>query len=129
LQEFNNILEKIIACSIKVNNIIKNFEKNAEKETDIDIIEDINNTYKERSMLIEELKSVFDEYENKEEVLKDNQLWIKYNDEILTLETQNIGFFNKKFIETKKKLTELSNNKSLLLYNQKVKLSYEDKLI
>jgi hypothetical protein len=128
LKNFNSILEKIISFSIKINEIIKDLENDADK-INIDIIENIDNIYKERGVLVEELKLIFDNCENKESLLKENLLLIKYNTEISPLEAQNMEFLNKKSTETKHKLTELSNNKSLLIYNQKVELSYENKFI
>ena len=129
LEEFNSVLENIIFYSIEVNKKIKDLEMNAENTIVTDIIENIDNIYKKRYVLVEKLKSIFDETTNKDDLLKDNMLWIKYNEEILSLEAENMDFLNKKSIETKNKLTELSANKSLLIYNPKVKLSYENKLI
>ena len=129
LKEFNSILENIISCSIEVNKKIKDLESDAENNIIIDIVESIDNIYKERYVLVEKLKSIFDETTDKDNLLKGNLLWAKYNEEILLMETQNMEFLNKKSIETKNKLTELSANKSLLIYNPKVKLSYENKLI
>ena len=129
LKEFNSILEKIISFSIRINEIIKDLEKSAENINVVDIAEDIDNIYKERDVFVGELKSIFDKCEDKENLLKNNSLWVKYNEEILPLETQNLEFLNKKTNETKQKLTELSTNKSLLIYNQKVKLSYENKFV
>ena len=129
LNEFNSILEKIIAYSVEVNNLIKDLENKTDNIDSVNIAESIDNIYKDRNILAEKLKLIFNEYENKEKLLNGNLMWIKYNEEILPIENQNIDFLNKKSIETKDKLTKLSTNKSLLIYNNKVKLSYENKLV
>lgn len=135
LNDFNSILEKIISYSIEVNNLIKDLKNKLDNSNNVDnvdilnIVENIDNIYKDRNILTEKLKLIFDEYKNKEELLNNNLLWIKYNEEIIQIENENIDFLNKKSIETKDKLTKLSTNKSLLIYNPKVELSYENKLI
>ncbi len=129
LNDFNSVLEKIISYSIEVNNIIKDLENKADNIDVARIAEDIENIYNDRNVLTEKLKLIFDEYPNKEELLNGNLMWTKYSEEILPIENKNIEFLNKKSAEAKDKITELSVNKSLLIYNPKVKLSYENKLI
>ena len=128
LINFNSTLEKIILASIKIDKIIKELEKSSDK-IDVNVIESIDNIYKERGILTEKLILIFNESDDKDSLLKDNQLLVKYNVEIVPIEKRNIDFLNKKSIETKHKLTELSANKSLLIYNQKVELNYENKLV
>ena len=90
---------------------------------------DIEKMYEERNLSVKELKAMFDSGSVNAELLKNNVQWKRYVDKIIPIEEANVKFLDTKTKEKKNKLNELFNNKSLMIYNKKVNLSYENKLL
>jgi len=130
--EILDIIKKICELSEKVTNIIK--EYNAKDDNDDignrdDIAFDISKLYDERNLSINKLSAKFASNEIDTDLLKNNSQWNDYLHSIVLFEQENIAFLDMKTKEKKNKLNELSNNKSLMIYNKKVNLSYENKFL
>jgi len=130
--EILDIIKKICELSEKVTNIIK--EYNAKDDNDDignrdDIAFDISKLYDERNLSINKLSAKFASNEIDTDLLKNNSQWNDYLHNIVLFEQENIAFLDMKTKEKKNKLNELSNNKSLMIYNKKVNLSYENKFL
>jgi hypothetical protein len=131
----NNLKNEVIL-------IIKNI--NLFSEQIADVIEEINiqkkeivsdatankilSIYKERNRSVNQLKTTI-EANQELNLLENNPEWDRYINEIVHIEKKNIEFLEKKIKDTKSKLSELFTNKSLMIYNQKVGLSYENRFL
>ncbi|MPN02690.1 hypothetical protein SDC9_149906 [bioreactor metagenome] len=126
--EITNIMKNICDLVEKVFAIIKESENNYDNDISNDNLYLIENIYTERDLLIDKLKNILETTENII-LLKNNPQWIRYTTEIINKENFNIDFFSKQIKITKNKLTELFNQKSLMIYNKKVELNYENKFL
>jgi len=131
----NNLKNEVIL-------VIKNI--NLFSEQIADVIEEINaqkkeivsdatvnkilSIYKERDSFVNQLKTTI-EANQELNLLENNPEWDRYINEIVNIEKKNIEFLEKKIKDTKSKLSELFTNKSLMIYNQKVGLSYENRFL
>ena len=128
-EKITDIIKNICELSEKVAGIIKEHKTNADNDIGDEIAISIEKIYEERSVLVNELKMMLENGSIDADLLKNNIQWNKYINEILPIEETNIEFLNTKTKEKKNKLNELFNNKSLMIYNKKVKLSYEDRVL
>jgi len=131
----NNLKNEVIL-------VIKNI--NLFSEQIADVIEEINaqkkeivsdatvnkilSIYKKRDSFVNQLKTTI-EANQELNLLENNPEWDRYINEIVNIEKKNIEFLEKKIKDTKSKLSELFTNKSLMIYNQKVGLSYENRFL
>lgn len=128
-EEITNIVKNICELSEKVFNIIKEYQTNAENDISDEIAITIGEIYDERNSAINKLKAMYENGNLDVKLLENNPQWNKYVNEIMPLEDANIAFLDEKTKEKKNKLNELLNNKSLMIYNKKVNLSYENKFL
>jgi hypothetical protein len=127
--ELTSFIKSICDLSEKISEIIKK-SGNETKENNFIAdkeIEKINNFYKERDLLVKKLQFLIEK--NGNELLNNNLQWKRYVNDIVPIEKENIDFLKKKVNETKLKLTELYQNKSLMIYNKKEDLSYENRIL
>jgi hypothetical protein len=94
----------------------------------------IDEIYKIRYKYVQQLSYLVNYYKNKfnnniEFLFSNNQQWDRYLSQIVSLESSNMEYLKTKSAESKNKLSKIINNKSLLLYNKKVELNYENKLL
>lgn len=125
--EVTSVVKDINLCSNQIAGVIEEINSQTSEAPD-GAVNKIVRIYKERNNFVNRLKTIIDA--NQElNLLENNVEWNKYTNEILPIEKKNIEFLEKKVKYTKSKLTELFTNKSLMIYNQKVGLSYENRLL
>ena len=124
-----DIVKKVCDLSLKIANYIKENKMTDDNDISDEFAVAIEAMYNERNLLISELKEMFDGGIITADLLKDNVQWNRYLNEIVLIEEANIQFLEAKTKEKKNKLNELFNNKSLMIYNKKVNLSYENRVL
>jgi hypothetical protein len=101
---------------------------------EIDISQQIDDIYKIRDKYVKQLNFLVEYYKklfgnNTDFLFSDNKQWDRYTSKIVTLENANMEYLKTKSAESKNKLSKIINNKSLLLYNKKVELNYENRVL
>ncbi|MDR0926892.1 MAG: hypothetical protein LBO69_03895 [Ignavibacteria bacterium] len=126
-EQLTELVNKISYCTEKVANTIKEISSSADNDIISRHLDTLNGIYTERNNYVEELsKFIKDGYD---ELLDTIPEWQKYIADVAPIEDANIAFLNQQTEDSKHKLRELANNRSLMIYNKKVKLSYENKLL
>jgi len=127
IDEIADIIKGICELSEKVAYIIKEYKKNDDNDDEIAV--NLGKIYEERNLLVNKLKAIYEAGNFDVGLLKDNPQLNRYINEIIPLEEANIAFLDTKTKEKKNKLNELINNKSLMIYNKKVNLNYENRIL
>lgn len=127
--QMSKLLCSVRETSEKIFRIVKEIDAAAKREGGSgEEIAQITHLYDEKNYLLKQIKLLVEEKGIKDE-LRHNEEWKKCMEEIALIEGQNMKFLKQKTEETKDKLIELKKNKSLQKYNQKVEVSYENRVL